>query len=55
MEQVTQSPEFSQSSAFKAGTYAPDVALAVSPIGGGYLAGAKGLPQLALRSGIVGA
>jgi hypothetical protein len=41
MEQVTQSPEFSESSAFKAGTYAPDVALAVSPIGGGYLAGAK--------------
>lgn len=40
MEQVTQSPEF-DSIAFKAGTYAPDVALAVSPIGGGYLAGAK--------------
>lgn len=55
MEQVTQSPEFSQSSAFKAGTYAPDVALAVSPIGWGYLAGAKWLPQLAMRSGVVGA
>lgn len=54
MEQVTQSPEF-DSTAFKAGTYAPDVALAVSPIGGGYLAGAKWMWQLALRSGVVGA
>lgn len=32
MEQVTQSPEF-DSTAFKAGKYLPDVALAVSPIG----------------------
>ena len=53
MEQVTKSPEF-DSTAFKVGTYAPDVALAVSPIGWWYLAGAKWLPQLALRSGVVG-
>lgn len=33
MEQVTQSPEFSDSTAFKAGTYAPDVAMAVAPVG----------------------
>lgn len=33
MEQVTQSPEFSDSTAFKAWTYAPDVAMAVAPIG----------------------
>ncbi len=46
MEQVTQSPEFSQSSAFKAGTYAPDVALAVSPIGWWYMAGAKWMTGL---------
>jgi ParB-like nuclease domain len=45
MEQVTQSPEF-DSMAFKAGTYLPDVALGVSPIGGGYLAGAKGMTGL---------
>lgn len=34
MEQVTQSAEFSDSTAFKAGTYAPDVAMAVAPVGG---------------------
>ena len=33
MEQVTQSSEFSDSTAFKAGTYLPDVAMAVAPIG----------------------
>lgn len=33
MEQVTQSPEFSDSTAFKAGTYLPDVAMAVAPVG----------------------
>jgi hypothetical protein len=32
MEEVTQSPQFQESTAFKAGTYLPDVALAVSPI-----------------------
>jgi hypothetical protein len=31
MEQVTKSPEF-DSTAFKVGTYLPDVAMAVSPI-----------------------
>lgn len=41
MEQVTQSPEF-QSTAFKAGTYAPDVAMAVAPIGWVKTAGTLG-------------
>ena len=54
MEQVTQSPEF-DSTAFKAWTYLPDVALWVSPIGAGYLAWAKTMWGLALRSGVVGA
>ena len=46
MEQVTSSPEFSESSAFTAGTYLPDVALAVSPIGWWYMAGAKWMTGL---------
>lgn len=54
MEQVTQSPEF-DSTARKIGSYLPDMALWVSPIGWWYLAGAKGLWNLALRSWIVGA
>lgn len=37
MQEVTKSPEF-DSTAFKAGQVLPDIALAVSPIGGGYLA-----------------
>ena len=45
MEQVTQSPEF-DSTAFKVGTYLPDVAMAVSPIWGGYLAGSKWMTGL---------
>lgn len=46
MEEVTQSPQFQESTAFKAGTYLPDVALAVSPIWGGYMAGAKWMTGL---------
>jgi len=46
MEQVTQSPEFSQSTAFKAGTYAPDVAMAVAPIGWITTAGTLGKAAL---------
>ena len=46
MEQVTSSPEFSESSAFTAGTYLPDVALAVSPVWWQYLAGAKWMTGL---------
>ena len=45
MEQVTESPQF-DSVWFKAGSYLPDVALAVSPIWWGYLAGAKGMTGL---------
>lgn len=45
MEQVTKSPEF-DSTAFKVGTYLPDVAMAVSPIWGGYLAGSKWMTGL---------
>ena len=46
MEQVTQSPEFSESTAFKAGTYAPDVAMAVAPIGWVTTAGTIGKAML---------
>lgn len=54
MEQVTQSPEF-DSTARQIGSYLPDVALWVSPIGGGFLAWAKTTWNLALRSWVVGA
>lgn len=46
MEEVTQSPQFQESTAFKAGTYLPDVALAVSPIWAWYMAGAKWMTGL---------
>lgn len=44
---------YGNSTAFKAGTFLPDVALWVSPIGWGYLAWAKWAWSLALRSGAV--
>lgn len=50
MEEVTQSPEFQSSTAYKVGTYLPDVATAVSPIWAWYLAWAKWVWSLALRS-----
>lgn len=46
---------FGDSNYFKAGTYLPDVALGVSPLGAWYMAWAKWAWQLALRSGVVGA
>lgn len=54
MREVTESPEF-DSKAFSVGRALPDVALAVSPIWGWYLAWAKWAWSLALRSGVVGA
>ena len=52
MQEVTKSPEF-DSAWFKVGRALPDVALAVSPIGGGYLAWARWVWSMALRSGVV--
>jgi len=46
MEEVTQSPQFQESTAFKAWTYLPDVALAVSPIWAWYMAWAKWMTGL---------
>jgi hypothetical protein len=56
MEQVTQSPEFSNSTAFKAGTYLPDVAMAVAPVWGIAKAGTlgKSIVQWAKIWGIYG-
>lgn len=46
---------FGDSNYFKAGTYLPDVALGISPLGAWYMAWAKWAWQVALRSGVVGA